>query len=156
MWNKMNMKNEIHKYVPRNSQINLSAQVQDEQIFILTMNVTITWMNGILKIGELSTGLRHKNLLIMWNSISYTTSSLWRNTRFNNFPVPGISVLLIWQKEYGRFCSSSAFYGMSFDICNRQLYCCKINIEMDSRWTVIYDIWRNERKPDRNNAGELM
>ena len=31
----MNMKNEIHKYVPRNSQINLSAQVQDEQIFYI-------------------------------------------------------------------------------------------------------------------------
>lgn len=70
------MKNEIHKYVPRNSQINLSAQVQDEQIFILTMNVTITWMNGILKIWELSTGLRRKNLLSVWNSISYINSSL--------------------------------------------------------------------------------
>lgn len=46
--------------------------VQDEQIFILIMNVTIIWMNGILKIGELSTGLRHKNLLIIWNNISYT------------------------------------------------------------------------------------
>ena len=37
------------------------------------MNVTITWMNGILKIGGLSTGLRHKNLLIIWSSISYVT-----------------------------------------------------------------------------------
>ena len=37
------------------------------------MNVTITWMNGILKIRGLSTGLRHKNLLIIWSSISYVT-----------------------------------------------------------------------------------
>ena len=35
----------------------------------LTMNVTIIWMNGILKIGGLSTGLRHKNLLIIWSSM---------------------------------------------------------------------------------------
>lgn len=47
--------------------------VQDEKIFILTMNVTITWMNGILKIGGLSTGLRLRNLLIIWSSISYVT-----------------------------------------------------------------------------------
>ena len=40
---------------------------------ILTMNVTITWMNGILKIGGLSTGLRQRNLLIIWSSISYVT-----------------------------------------------------------------------------------
>lgn len=37
------------------------------------MNVTITWMNGILKIEGLSTGLRQRNLLIIWSSISYVT-----------------------------------------------------------------------------------
>lgn len=43
--------------------------VQDEKIFILTMNAIITCVNGILKIGGLSTGLRHKNLLIIWSNM---------------------------------------------------------------------------------------
>ena len=53
----------------------LDIDVANERILksILTMNVTITWMNGILKIGGLSTGLRQRNLLIIWSSISYVT-----------------------------------------------------------------------------------
>ncbi len=54
----------------------LDIDVANERILkksILTMNVTITWMNGILKIGGLSTGLRQRNLLIIWSGISYVT-----------------------------------------------------------------------------------
>ena len=44
-----------------------------ERFFAMLGAVTITWMNGILKIGGLSTGLRQRNLLIIWSSISYVT-----------------------------------------------------------------------------------
>ena len=40
-----------------------------KRFFILTMNAIITYVNGILKIGGLSTGLRHKNLLIIWSNM---------------------------------------------------------------------------------------
>ena len=40
---------------------------------LIVIYIAFIWMNGILKIGGLSTGLRHKNLLIIWSSISYVT-----------------------------------------------------------------------------------